>query len=252
MSHITQIISHIFGNSANIQLPEPLASLSVKAFAKMYNINLDEAEKPLKAYHSIGELFTRELKENARPLGEGLLSPVDGTLRNFGNIDDISLEQIKGRHYTLDKLLIKEKYVEMFRSGIFFNLYLSPHNYHHIHAPLDCDIVDVIHVPGHLWPVNTFTLNHKNGVFTANERKIIILNCKIGTIALIMVAALNVGGISLRYEDGTLKSFYAAGEELGTFKLGSTVILLLPKDSVVPLNLDNGQAVQFGQTLASL
>ena len=46
-----------------VRFPRPLNLWIMRTFAKRYNLNLEEAEKPLEEYPTIGALFTRALKE---------------------------------------------------------------------------------------------------------------------------------------------------------------------------------------------
>lgn len=248
MLRITNIISHFAGLAAYCKLPTPLATLSVKAFAKLYNINIEEAAKPLSAYKTVGEFFTRNLKDGSRPIGDGIVSPVDGRLRNFGTINGDLIEQIKGRTYSIREFLIKPEYAQMFSNGYFYNFYLSPQNYHHIHAPFSGNIVDKIHVAGSLLPVNDWSLNHCKEVFTRNERTILILDTSIGKMAIVMVAALNVGGIELTKDLSTPD--IQKGERVGTFKLGSTVVLLFERKEFTPVSLTPDQSIKYGESIA--
>jgi phosphatidylserine decarboxylase len=66
----------------------------------MYDCKLDEMRDPLESYKNLGEFFTRHLKEGVRPMGDGMVSPVDGRVLIFGEIKDAQVEQIKGTHTT--------------------------------------------------------------------------------------------------------------------------------------------------------
>lgn len=248
MLKITNLISHFAGLAAYCKLPTPFATLSVKAFAKMYNINIAEAAKPLSEYKTVGEFFTRDLKEGSRPIGEGIVSPVDGKLRNFGAINGDFIEQIKGRTYSIRELLVKPEYAQTFSNGFFYNFYLSPQNYHHIHAPLSGNVIDVMHVAGSLLPVNDWSLTHCKEVFTRNERTILIFDTPLGKMAVVMVAALNVGGLALAKDLNTPAT--EKGERIGTFKLGSTVVLLFEKRIFTPVSLTQEQTIKYGESIA--
>lgn len=253
MFKITNLISHFAGRAAYCKLPAPFSTLSVKAFAKFYKIDVAEAAKSISEYRTIGDFFIRDLKPDARVIENGVVSPVDGRLRNFGKIEDDTIEQVKGRNYSISDLVSDKRYADHFMNGDFFNLYLSPQNYHHIHAPFGGEIIDVIHVAGSLLPVNDWALNRYDNLFTRNERLIVILKTDLGLLAVIMVAALNVGGISLQYKEGVSGSkILSAGDKMATFKLGSTVVLLFEPDRITPLPLKAGQLLRYGESIATI
>ncbi|MCB0347594.1 MAG: phosphatidylserine decarboxylase, partial [Bdellovibrionales bacterium] len=52
----------------NIRFPGFIGKWLTRTFAKIYKINLNEAEKPIEAYKSIGDLFIRKLKPGLRPV----------------------------------------------------------------------------------------------------------------------------------------------------------------------------------------
>ena len=64
-------LSHLVGRLVHRPLPWVLGQKSAELFARYYKINMDEAERPLSQYATIGDLFTRKLRPGARPLGGG-------------------------------------------------------------------------------------------------------------------------------------------------------------------------------------
>jgi len=245
MLHCTNLISHFIGQAAYLKLPSILGKLSVNTFAKLYRINLNEAEYELSHYRTVGELFTRNLKIGSRPIGTGILSPVDGKIRDYGEISTGTFTDIKGRRYTISKLLNNSAYDERFNNGYFYNFYLSPQNYHHIHTPLAGTLLSINHVAGSLLPVNDWALNRYTDLFSRNERKTIILDTSTGLLAIVMVAALNVGGIEI-----IKQPTYRAGERIGTFRLGSSVIILLENQPKNFNDIEREQAIKYGESLA--
>lgn len=265
-------LSFILGRLAAIRLPAPLARFSVRLFARLAKIDPSTASKAIEEYASISDFFTRDLKPGLRPIATGLVSPVDGTLREYGSIGGDLLPQVKGRWYSLLSLLGDQQLAEQFNGGSFYCLYLSPRDYHHIHAPLSGNVVQNIYIPGFLWPVNDWALSNIEGLFAVNERVISVLETPQGKIAVAMVAATNVGAITVTYDSSIRtnanpgrevgpayiqKKEYPngipvnAGDRLGTFHLGSTVILICQKGVAQPEGAFP-RAVKFGQQLASL
>src|SRR5262245_58481810 len=98
-------LSHWVGRFVHQKLPPPFAKKSVEFFAKMYQINLAEAEFPLEHYPTIGDLFVRRLKPGARPIGVGPVHPADALITESGTIARRTLLQCKGVEYSLVDLV---------------------------------------------------------------------------------------------------------------------------------------------------
>lgn len=259
-------LSRVIGRLVHARLPRPVARRLVRWFAGTYEIDVDAAGKPLHDYPSIGHFFTRDLREGLRPIEGEFVSPVDGTLRNFGVIANGRLEQVKGKTYTLERFLSDEDNASRFENGFFFNFYLSPQDYHHVHSPVGGSIVRSVHIPGKLWPVNDWSLAHIDELFSINERVVTYIDGAMGRVAVVMVGATNVGKISVAYDSflsnvtGTKKAVtrnYSPplptrpGDRLGTFHMGSSVVVLLEPGRInaagVPVAAKT--KVRYGQKL---
>lgn len=258
-------LSQIVGKMAYLPLPKALARPAISAFAAQYQIDLSEISRPLEDYRSLGEFFTRDLRPGARPIGDGIVSPVDGKITELGPIVANTLLQIKGKSFTLSGLFGGSEAWRRFENGFFATIYLAPRDYHHIHAPVSGDISESIFIPGDLWPVNAWSIRAIDGLFTINERLIAILETASGPVGVAMIGATNVGAIAASFDHirtnsaplpnppaAVVKRYappvsVAAGDRLATFCLGSTVILLLPEgfDS----SLCKSGSVKFGQSL---
>ncbi|SVC47972.1 uncharacterized protein METZ01_LOCUS300826, partial [marine metagenome] len=81
----------------------------IKLFMRHYQIKLNEySRKSISEYKSFNDFFTRELSLNNRPIDESaktIISPVDGTVAEFGSIKLGKLIQVKGIDYRLDEFL---------------------------------------------------------------------------------------------------------------------------------------------------
>ncbi|HET7711337.1 MAG TPA: archaetidylserine decarboxylase [Thermoanaerobaculia bacterium] len=259
-------LSRMIGRLVHARLPPPVARRMVKWFAETYQIDVDAAGKPLHEYPSIGHFFIRDLREGLRPIESDFVSPVDGVLRNFGLIREGRLEQVKGKSYTLARFLRDESNARRFEGGVFFNLYLSPQDYHHVHAPVGGQISRSVHIPGKLWPVNDWSLDNVDELFSINERVVTYIKSSLGLVAAVMIGATNVGKISVVYDsfvsnaadiDRTIIRDYdppipiAAGDRLGTFHMGSSVVILLEPDRIdlQRVRLQAGSKVQYGAAI---
>lgn len=251
----------------------PLKALVIRSFARLYRIDMGLALEPrLSAYPHFNAFFTRALKPEARPLDShprAVLCPVDGAISQIGPIDDGKLIQAKGHDYSVRELLgIEPDETHPFDGGQFATIYLSPNDYHRIHMPLSGDLTQMLHVPGQLFSVNGTTARLVPGLFARNERVVCRFDTEAGTMGLVLVGAIFVGGIETvwageitpphsgvdiqrwDYPDDCQHIRLAAGDEMGRFNLGSTVILLFPPNRVHwEPGLVSGQKVQLGQRL---
>ena len=89
--------------------------------------------------------------------------------------------------------------VSKYENGGYLTIYLAPHNYHHIHSPVHGRVTKVVHIPGSLWPVNSWSVGNIDGLFICNERIIVHLLSDNGSLLLVMVGATNVGKITLNF-----------------------------------------------------
>ncbi len=261
-------LSRAVGRGARLRLPAPLLRLGLRAYVRGFGIDLADVERPLDDFSSFDDFFTRRLRPSARPIAAGdgvLVSPVDGKLLEFGPIVDRQVLQIKGWPYTVDELLGDPEWASSFDGGTFFTLYLSPRDYHRIHYPIAGEVLGYRYVPGALFPVNRLGLNNVPGLFARNERLTTFLRTPLGRVAVVKVGASTVGRITVSYAhvetnrsaspDGHAL-FYARpkpvekGGDLGSFHLGSTVVLLVerPRLNVEP-SLATGQAIRVGTAL---
>lgn len=241
-------------------------STLINAFIKRFNVDMSQALEPdPSTYATFNAFFTRALKTDARPLGEGILSPADGTLSQYGRLQAGQLVQAKGHTYSAQTLLGGDtSLAEEFLGGSFATVYLSPRDYHRVHMPVTGTLREMIYVPGRLFSVNQATANYVPGLFARNERLVCIFDTEHGPMAMVLVGAMIVAAIETvwsgqvtplagqpqRMQFGqpiTLEK----GAEMGRFKLGSTVVMCFTK----PVNFADypkGVMVSMGQSLGNI
>ncbi len=268
------ILSRWVGGLVHLQLPLKLRVVVIELFAKKYRINLNDAEKPLAEYISIGDFFTRALKSGIRPVGQSpYVHPTDSLISEAGEINDGLLIQAKGLKYTAEEFLGSVTDASVFKSGgAFVTYYLCPTDYHRVHSPIKGQIWRIRHIPGTLWPVNRWSVGRIKNLFAKNERVVVNLQTNRGAqIALVMVGATNVGMISMdAVWKGLRTNLVGVSEpreqsfpktisieksaELGIFHMGSTVIMLFSQEALRELGLSpkslqalKNRQVQMGQ-----
>jgi phosphatidylserine decarboxylase len=261
--------SALVGWGAARPLPSRLRGLAYRAFARAVGANLDEVELALGGYPSLGDFFARRLRRGAREVDAApgaIVSPCDGVLAARGTAVSGALVQAKGRTYQLAELVADAELAERLTGGPYATIYLSPRDYHRVHAPVDARIEGYDYLPGALWPVNPRVAARRDGLLARNERVVIRMRAgALGRIALVMVGAAGVGNIRLapalggddsarwraaaeprRVELGGVE--LARGEELGAFRLGSTVVLIF-EPGAAQLAGEVGDALRFGQRI---
>lgn len=240
----------------------------IQNFIKKFDVNMSEAlqEDPL-AYASFNDFFIRTLKPGARPLAAAdIISPVDGAVSEIGSITDGQLLQAKGRYYTVAELLACEQQeADSFAQGRFATLYLSPKDYHRVHMPMDAELLSMTYIPGSLFSVQPRTTRVVPKLFARNERLAIQFKTKIGPMVMVMVGAAIVGAIGTSWHGQLKRSnkkvvfnysnhVFHQGEEIGYFKLGSTVVLLFAQGDKMQWEqgLQAYSPIRLGQELGEI
>lgn len=240
-----------------------------RGFSRVFGAQPSEAALPLEEYPTLNAFFTRTLKPGLRPVAPAaIVSPVDATVGAYGEVRADTLVQAKGRNYSLTALLGSRELADEFEGGTYTTLYLSPKDYHRIHAPLAGRITAATYVPGDLWPVNVAAVTNVADLFARNERIIVQVDGEFGgRLAIVPVGATMVGMTRLAFDDELHTNArrrevqqrrydppiaVEAGGPLGHFEFGSTVVLVCSREAgtIDPLAL--GATVRMGERLGSL
>jgi phosphatidylserine decarboxylase len=266
--------SALAGWSATRTVPAPLRRWAYRTFARAVGANLDEVELELAAYPSLGDFFARRLVPGARPIDPApgaIISPCDGVIAARGVAAEGTLVQAKGRNYRLADLVADPELADRLTGGAYETIYLSPRDYHRVHAPVGARVLGYDYLPGALWPVNPRVAARRDGLLARNERVVIRLHAgALGHVAVVMVAAGGVGNMQLAPAlgggDGSgvdSARWRAAreprrvelsgvtvgrGDELGAFRLGSTVVLVFEPDKI-ELAGELGAPIRFGERI---
>lgn len=252
-----------------------LTKLVIDMFVKFYKVDMAEAQKPDTAsYRTFNDFFVRPLRDDVRTLNTDpniLVMPADGAISQLGRIEEDKILQAKGHNYSLEALLAGNYLMaDLFRNGTFATTYLSPRDYHRVHMPCNGILREMIYVPGDLFSVNHLTAQNVPNLFARNERVICLFDTEFGPMAQILVGATIVGSIETVWagtitppREGVIKRWtWPAGEsegsvallkgqEMGRFKLGSTVINLFAPGRVnLAEGLQSLSATKIGEPLA--
>lgn len=239
-------------------------------FIRLYPVDVGEMDEPTPfTYSSFNEFFTRSLKTGARPVTTNPLAiacPADGVVQQIGHIADGQLLQAKGMFYRLVDLLGIDAAAE-FDAGAFLTIYLAPHNYHRVHAPLSGVLSRMHYIPGKRYAVNKTTAQALPGLFAKNERLACLCTGQPSPYWLVLVGAMNVSSISTAWSgeiqpdksphqqtfvDDQLTTINK-GDYFGHFNMGSTVIIVFPRETVRwDPGLSPGTSLRVGQEIGYL
>ncbi len=246
-----------------------LKNFLIWIFIRLYPVDVTEMDEPTPfAYSSFNEFFTRSLKAGARPVTanpSAICCPADGLVQQIGHITDGRLLQAKGISYRLVDLLGIDM-TEEFDGGAFLTIYLAPHNYHRVHAPLSGELRRVHYIPGKRYAVNKTTARALPGLFAKNERLACLCAGQPCPYWLVLVGAMNVCSISTAWSgeieagDSPQQRTFAddqatinKGDYFGHFNMGSTVIIVFPRDTVSwDPRLRPGTSLRVGQKIGYL
>ncbi|SDK29112.1 phosphatidylserine decarboxylase [Billgrantia gudaonensis] len=259
------LLSRLVGRLAECRLPW-LKNALIHAFIKRFEVDMSQAQEPdPSAYPTFNAFFTRALKADARPLGDGVLCPADGTLSQFGAIEAGLLLQAKGHRYAMADLLGGDTVAaRRYLGGSFATVYLSPRDYHRVHMPLAGTLTEMVYVPGRLFSVNAATTAHVPNLFARNERLVCHFDTEQGPMVMVLVGAMIVAAIETVWAgqvtplSGQVQRtrfdrpiHLERGAEMGRFKLGSTVVMGFA-EPVDFADMPLGGMVSMGQTLGHL
>lgn len=265
-----KLLSRLVGMVAQCEWPV-IKNTFIDWFIERYHVSLHEAvvQDP-HAFNCFNDFFTRALQTEARVVDSGahqLVSPADGQLSEYGAIQADHLCQAKGRDYSLQQLLAGDgAMIDAFRDGHYATVYLAPSDYHRVHMPFAGRLLKMTHVPGQLFSVSQQTAYDIPHVFARNERVICYFQTAFGPMAVILIGAMIVASISTVWHGQVTPQLnqvqswdYATpielpkGAEMGRFSLGSTVIVLMPKQAVeFAAALQVGQKLSMGQAIGTV
>lgn len=260
-------VSRGVGRVAGLRASTSTVQKAIDAFVRAYDVNVAEAVVPNGGYRTFNEFFTRSLVANARPLDsdeDAFLSPADGSFEDWGPVDASRCITIKGKPYAVSELLGGDDLAKRYEGGTYYIVYLSPRDYHRVHACVSGRVTRVKHVDGTLYPVNSIGTDHVDRVFARNERVVVEQDSpRFGSVATVLVGAIGVGRIGLAFDPvetnvgnavvdrdlGAAGPMLARGDELGRFNLGSTVIGFVSAAAKLSFTAERGTAVRMGRSL---
>jgi phosphatidylserine decarboxylase len=251
------------------QYDDPASVDHIVPFIESFNLqeSMSEMKEPNPSkYKNFNEFFSREIREDARPIDEpgnvrsNLLlstsaqstdpdttqdlvvsSPADCRLTAFPTINLATKYWIKGYGFTVSKLLNSDSLASTFDNGSIVIARLAPQDYHRWHSPVSGTVESITQIPGAYYTVNPQAINEAGtlDVFCENRRSVMIVKRKgcDSRVAIIAVGAMLVG--SIKYNPGIeVGSEIRRGECLGCFQYGGSTVINLYQEGDVKLDED--------------
>jgi phosphatidylserine decarboxylase len=234
-------IGRVLGRLAERRWAPSVGRAVVGLYSRVYDVRLDECVDS-GGWASFDDFFTRRLKVGARVVDHDprtIACPADGRIEAIGRIDPGGSFVVKGRPYAIDELVGDAHEARRFLGGSGCVVYLSPRDYHRVHAPVAGTIRRIRSLAGDYYPVNAVGTRHVANLFCRNRRVVIDIDGAdgAGRVTVVMVVAMIVGRITTVGVDADDVPFgdhgfdppkrIACGDEIGVFHLGSTVVLLV-------------------------
>ena len=162
------------------------------------------------------------------------------------------------------------------RNNLYFCvIYLAPGDYHRFHSPVAWVVERRRHFTGDLFSVSPYIVNRLKDLFVLNERIALLGRWRYGFFGMVPVGATNVGSIRINFDESLrtntrhlthpphtfTEAVYTsassalggqpllAGEEMGGFRLGSTIVLVFEAPKDWKFNVKAGQKVKVGEAL---
>jgi phosphatidylserine decarboxylase len=233
------------GRLARLPIPKGFRRGLWAFVAKRLGIDTASVPGDLRDYPNFQSLFTRPLPADSRPIppGDHWLSPADGKLVTLDRVYAEGSWVIKGTPYSTREL-VPGGHLDGLLGYQALQIYLSPKDYHRYHTPCKMKVLEAVVEPGDLQPVDPSLVRRSMRVLATNRR--ILLHCESSEglrFSMLFVGALNVGGIRFVFDDTLGIAPWArttrrydpapelqAGDVLGWFEFGSTVVLFAPPE----------------------
>lgn len=210
---------------------DPASAAQIEAFVNFHNLNLNEVALPISEFKSFNEFFYRALKPDARPCSapdrpEIVVSPADARATVFNTIDDATRIWVKGRDFTIEKLLgnAYPEEAKRYKGGSMGIFRLAPQDYHRFHVPVDGVLGQPKAIAGEYYTVNPMAIRSALDVYGENVRVCVPIDSVAhGKVMFVCIGAMMVGSTVITRKAGERVK---RAEELGYFKFGGSTVLL--------------------------
>ena len=243
------------------KMDTPASKLKIPDFIKSLQIDMSEVLRPAHEFSTFNDFFIRQLKPEARPINrhpDVLVSPADGKVMGFTEIDKLDTFFAKGQGFSLKEFLQDQSLSSRYAGGTLLIIRLAPADYHRFHFPADGRISKSKRIDGSYYSVSPYAVKKRMKIYWENTREYSVLSTvNTGDVLLCEVGATMVGSIVQSYSPDT---DVIKGQEKGWFAFGgSTIIVLVEKGKVkvdgdILENTENGYetGIKVGEQLAAV
>lgn len=222
-----KIVSSLYGWIMNTSYSKKW----IHGFRQKYNMSLNEYVVPQNGFKTFNDFFYRHVKPESRPIGNGLVSPADGKILVFQEINEYQDFFVKGGKFNIGSYMKDNILAKKFEGGSMLIVRLAPTDYHRFHFPASGKVTRTKLINGFYHSVSPIALDGSLEKFFENKRTICVQDSEeFGKIAYSDVGATMVGSIIQTY---TPETHIDKGAEKGFFAFGgSTVVLFFEKGKI--------------------
>ena len=190
-------------------------------------------EKPKEEYTSLNDFFSRTYQPATFPsLGElDVVSPACCTIKRYDSNDELTQILIKGCNYTLENIGLRpSSALEKYRKNPVLVGYLSPTDYHRVHAPIagKCVHCQLENADSKSASVKFF--GGQFNLLNENKRLVVVIEGRLSKdntpyyVALVVVGGIGVDTIV--FDPSITGSIVKKGQEISTFRAGGSAIAM--------------------------
>lgn len=261
---------------AFLDSPESITDTSISSFLTSPNYNMGEYLEPRGGWCTFNALFARNFKPGYRPVAavadaSVIVSAADSTFAGQGEIRKDALVTAKDLHWRIGEIMEGSPYQSRFDSGQFMHAFLSPTDYHRLHAPMGGKVLEARVIPGQVYlqvvveavgdpvaddgagrlrlrAVQSSGAVGGAGYPFAQARGLVVLDTPIGLIAVLPIGMSQVSSVVMTAEVGVS---LRKGEELAYFQFGgSDIVVLFEASSNVSFTAQPGVHYKMGTRIA--
>lgn len=251
--------------------PESLNEEAVKSYYDAPRYNMGDYEMPMGGWKTFNQFFARNVKPGYRPVAainddHIIVSPADSTNDGQWEVNAESQVNVKGLEWSIEELLEGSKYKDDFKGGIWIHQFLNTTDYHRQHAAVGGKVLEAREIQGATWlgvttePIEgdeqgrnkivrrKLTALDEAGYQFIQTRGLIVIQSKIGKVAILPMGMAQVSSIIVTAEEGTT---LRKGEEISYFQFGgSDIVMVFERASNVSITAQPGVHYKTGTKIA--
>ena len=251
--------------------PESLDDAAVQSYYDSPRYNMGDYEMPMGGWKTFNQFFARRVKPGYRPIAainddHVITSPADSTNDGQWEVNAESQVNVKGLEWSIEELLEGSDYKDDFKGGVWIHQFLNTTDYHRQHAPVGGKILEAREIQGATWlgvhaePIEgdpqgrqhivrrKLVAEDEAGYQFLQTRGLIVIQSKIGKVAVLPMGMAQVSSIIVTAEKGTT---LRKGEEISYFQFGgSDIVMVFERASNVSITAQPGVHYKVGTRIA--